>query len=291
MSIVGTSNDSASGVVDFVDPKLLSNSRIHFSGRFTYSRDQDRTVKTFSTAMGKLTIGIWLGGKNKIQQQDAVFAAEDTNQNLWIAVVDGLGGHPGGAEASQICCDVLKDEIESGVIHVDYVLRNKMRIRMARDRTIMSDPRRTGGACIALVCINSTNQKLQAYSMGDVEVCVQRDGENVVLANELDTGERVNQVSKTISPLFKAEFTYSEARLEKGDRVLMYSDGLTNKAFKAFGNRYGRVRNQIRNAIWISQHENGINADNLSVACLERFEPSLSPQSVYAVQLGADVNI
>ena len=278
-------------VVDFVDPKQLCSSKVFCSGRFPYSRDQDRTVQSFDTVMGKVTVGMWLGGLNKVEQQDAVFVAEDSNQNLWISVVDGLGGHPGGAEASQLCCDVLKEEIETGSIHVDYLLRNKMRLRMARDRVIMSDPRRTGGACIAMACINSTNEKLQSYSMGDVEICVQRDGENVVLANELDRGGELNAVSKIISPLFKGEFTYSEAKLMKGDRILIYSDGLTNKAFKAFGNRYGTVRNQIRNAIWISQHENGVNADNLTVACLERFEPNPSQQGIYAVQLGGDQGV
>ena len=127
--------------------------------------------------------------------------------------------------------------------------------------------------------------------MGDVEVCVQRRGENVVLANDLDTGEKMNQVSKTISPLFKSEFTYSEVKLVEGDRILVYSDGLSYNAFKAFGDRYGAARKQIQNAIWISRHQNGIDADNLSVACLERFQPSQSDQGIYAVQLGADPGI
>lgn len=291
MSTVGTSNGNDSDLVDFVDPKLMTKIRVHCAGRFPYSREYDYSVNVFDTSMGRLTIGQWLGGENKVEQQDAVFAAEDANQNLWIAVIDGLGGHPGGAEASQICCDVLKEEVEAGIIHVDYILRNKIRMRMARDRIIMQNPKRPGGACIAIVCINSASQKLESYSMGDCEVCVQRDGKDVILANELDTGDRMSQVSKVISPRVKEEFTYAESRLLKGDRLLVHSDGLTNKAFKAFGDRYGDIRKQIRNAILISQRENGVNADNLTVACLQRFDPSQTRQGIYTVQLGADPEV
>jgi serine/threonine protein phosphatase PrpC len=276
--------DDNDGYIEFQDPKGMLQSRTHFAGRFDYSREVDRTVQSFTTSLGQVTIGMWLGGKNKKQQQDAVFLAEDANQNLWMAVADGLGGHPGGAEASQICCDVLKEEIQNVGFEVNDELRDKIRHRMTRNKLIMSDPGRLGGACIAIVCVNGTTHKFRSYSMGDVEVCVQREGNDIVLANTLDTGKEMNQVSKTLSPITLEPFTYGETILKPGDKIITASDGLMNKAFRAFAERFTTIDDQIKQAIEISQLENGDNADNLSVICLQNFQPESELPYLFGVQ-------
>jgi serine/threonine protein phosphatase PrpC len=263
-----------SGFVEYIDPEELGKSRIHMCGRFDYTRENDRTVETFQTRMGEVTVGMWLGGKHKVQQQDAAFVSEDGDGSLWLAIADGLGGHPGGAEASQICCDVLREEIESGKPKIDEFFRNKIRLLMAKDRVIMKNPKKTGGSCICIVHINTLNHKLHAYSMGDVEVSVFRRGVKVVMANLLDSGTTTSGVTKVITPTFKAKFTFSEVWLEPADRVFVHSDGLTNKAFRGFSERKIPIVDQMNHVIDISEQENGPFGDNMSIICLERFLPA-----------------
>ncbi len=282
--MIPTSNDN-SGFVEFIKPEDMSQSKIHFSGRFDYSREKDRTIETFSTIMGEVTIGMWLGGENKIQQQDAVIVAEDNDENLWMAVADGLGGHSGGAEASQICCDVIREEIENFYLEMDNNLRTKIRNRMMGDQVIMSNPDKPGGACLAVVCISTLNNKLKSYSLGDVEVSVHRNGSKIVLVNTLDSQGYNSAVTKTISPSINAEFTYSETILEVGDRVMVHSDGLSNKAFRAFGIDNETIDRQIDAAIKLSQIENGVDADNLSIACLNNFRPKSAGSEIFTVKL------
>ena len=92
---MATTLDNDSGLIEFVDPGVKAEPVIHMSGRFEYSRKYDRAVRSFNTSMGTVVAGMWLGGENKTEQQDAVFIAEDAENNLWMAVADGLGGHPG----------------------------------------------------------------------------------------------------------------------------------------------------------------------------------------------------
>ena len=278
--------DRRAGYVSFDNPELFIEPRVIFAGRYPYSRENDRTVKTFSTAYGNVAIGMWLGGANKTQQQDAVFLGIDVNENLWMVVVDGLGGHPGGAEASQICCDVLREEMTKVGFSVDDTLRDKIRIRMAHSRVIMSDPGKIGGACIALVCINGNTHKLSSYSMGDVEVGVLRDNKGLVLANVHDTGEKNNQVSKTLTPAQQYKFTVSHFTLKAGDKILVASDGLANYAFRAFGIKRLSTRQQIQVAIEISRQRNNANSDNLSIMCLKSFHPTSKSPTFSTVELG-----
>ena len=144
---------------------------------------------------------------------------------------------------------------------------------MSKDRHIMQKPRKTGGSCICIVYINTLNHKLEAYSMGDVEVSVFRGGIKVVMANALDSGSTNSGVTKVITPTVKTEFTYSEVWLEPADRVFVHSDGLSNKAFRGFSDKKMAIIDQIHHVIDISEKENGPNGDNMSVICLERFLP------------------
>jgi serine phosphatase RsbU (regulator of sigma subunit) len=120
--------------------------------------------------------------------------------------------------------------------------------------------------------------------MGDVEVCVQREGKDIVLANTLDTGKELNQVSKTLSPITKEPFTYGETILKPGDKIITASDGLMNKAFRAFAEKFTTIDDQIKQAIEISQLENGDNADNLSVICLQNFQPESELPYLFGAQ-------
>ena len=276
----------ADGVIDFYHPETFVEPTIHFSGRFPYSRQADKTVSTFSTDFGEITVGMWLGGAKKVEQQDAVFLGVDNAENLWMVVADGLGGHPGGAEASQICCDILSEEIGKVGFTVNGAFRDKVRVRMARSKLIMSNIYKTGGACIALVCINENTHKLNCYSMGDVEACVLRNNSEVVMSNMHDTGSETNQVSKSLSPSQMAEFTETEVLLKPGDKVMVASDGLANKAFRALAGQNTTMQSQIRQAIEVSEFRNGDNADNLSIICLERFLPRSNSPHIENVKLG-----
>ena len=277
--------DKQSDVVEFKNPQHFIKSGVLISGRFPYTRKDDSAVKSFSTPYGDLSVGMWLGGEEKHEQQDAVFSGIDIYENLWMVVVDGLGGHPGGAQASKICCDVLAEEIDKVGFIVDDDLRDKIRSRMGRDTTIMSSPRKIGGACIALVSINGHTHKLHSYSMGDVEVGVLRRGAGLVLANQHDTSEGTNQVSKSLSPARRFHFTESKMTLKPGDKILVASDGLQNNAFRAFAMERISNHQQVQVAIEISKKLRNPKSDNLSIMCLESFRPVSNSPGFSTVQL------
>ena len=285
---VNKPSNNPSWVVEYDNPEHFIDSRVYVSGRYPYSRENDRTVNAYSTPFGNVSVGMWLGGPNKVEQQDAVFLGIDVYENLWMVVADGLGGHPGGAQASQVCCDVLESEITKVGFRVDGALRDRMRIEMAKNEVIMSDPYRIGGACIAMVRIDGNSHKLKCYSMGDVEVGVLRKHQGLVLANSHDTGIENNQVSKTLSPAGQYDFTETEFCLVPEDKILVASDGLQNYAFKAFGFKNITCRQQVEVAIEISRHRQKLNSDNLSIMCLDSFMPPSTEPTHSSVQLMAD---
>ncbi|MEE4329905.1 MAG: protein phosphatase 2C domain-containing protein, partial [Wenzhouxiangella sp.] len=70
-------------------------------------------------------------GRVRENNQDAVFA--DDSVGLWL-VADGMGGHAGGARASEIACEIIRDRHAADRSLRDAVLDAHLAIRSEQER-------------------------------------------------------------------------------------------------------------------------------------------------------------
>lgn len=180
-------------------------------------------------------------GQRRHENQDAI--AYDTARGLFI-VVDGMGGHPGGAQASAVIVDALPGAID-GPGDVDERVGAALQaanqaVRAAGDRK----PHLRGmGAAAVAVLVDVATARIGIAHVGDCRAHRIRDGrleqltEDHTLVQELVRSGRLHPTAVARHPdrhiLTRAVGTESDVRvttrrepLESGDVLLLSSDGI-----------------------------------------------------------------
>ena len=187
-------------------------------------------------------------GQNRSINQDCFLCEEEAVgelPNLFI-VADGMGGHNGGDFASRFCIENVKD----------YILNNKgdsiiSIIRTAikaanegiREKTKEDEELKGCGTTVVLATIK--DDILYIANIGDSRLYVVQNGKlsqitedhsvveemiksGIIKKEEARFNPHKNKVTRALGAEPDVEADFFEVKLEKGDRVLLCSDGVSN---------------------------------------------------------------
>ena len=187
-------------------------------------------------------------GKNRNVNQDCFLCEEEAVgdfSNLFI-VADGMGGHNGGDFASRFCIENVRDYIADNKGN-SIISTIRLAIKTANERIrerAGKDERLTGcGTTIVLATIK--DDILYIANVGDSRLYVlQNDSlsqitedhslveemikSGIIKKEEARFNPHKNKVTRALGAEPDIEVDFFEVKLEKGDRVLLCSDGVSN---------------------------------------------------------------
>ena len=234
-------------------------------------------------------------GKRRKLNQDYVFASEKPLGNLpnIFIVADGMGGHNAGDYASKYAVETIKKEIEDSFEKNPVKILGKA-IESANShirKKAMEEERLRGMGTTVVVATCLKDKYLEVANVGDSRLYVANDREirqitrdhswveEMVRRGGIGREEARNHPDKNIitravgaEDTVKADFF--TVRIEKGDDILMCTDGLTNMLEDR---EIRMIMNGARDIVEKAQelveaaNENG-GKDNISVILIE---PSL----------------
>ena len=186
-------------------------------GVWQVSRDQ---TQTGMVSRENIDRGLWAN----INCEDSFFSRPE--QQLY-GVFDGAGGMAGGRLASQITASVVREFSDK------YVLRQGTSLAAvleAANRRVAAEPSAgMSTASLASVVRSGNSVKLAYASVGDSRIyIVNKDGEAYQITNDEGEGRiisnAIGQAGVAGEPIVKQ---YGEVDLQRGDRVVICSDGIT----------------------------------------------------------------
>ncbi len=186
-------------------------------------------------------------GKERKLNQDYVFTSEipvGKLDNLFI-VADGMGGHNAGDYASKYTVEIIVEEIEKSkdpspvkvlekaIKRANAHIRKKSQESIGLNgmgTTVVAATIRDGQMCVAnvgdsrLYVINEEIRQItEDHSL--VEEMVRMGG---IRREQARSHPKKNIITRAIGAEDELEIDFFQVNLEKGDFVLMCSDGLTN---------------------------------------------------------------
>ena len=186
-------------------------------------------------------------GKERKLNQDYVFTSEipvGKLDNLFI-VADGMGGHNAGDYASKYTVEIIVEEIEKSkdaspvqvlekaIKRANTHIRKKSQESVGLNgmgTTVVAATIRDGQMCVAnvgdsrLYVINQEIKQItEDHSL--VEEMVRMGG---IRREQARSHPKKNIITRAIGAEDELEIDFFQVNLEKGDFVLMCSDGLTN---------------------------------------------------------------
>lgn len=187
-----------------------------------------------------------IGLKRKLNQ-DYVFTADTTVGNLpnLYLVADGMGGHKAGGFASQYTVETIVEEISRKRQKDCFAALNTAIMEAnARIRRKAAEDESMAGMGTTLVAAVIEGDMLKVANVGDSRLYLIHDGieqitvdhslvEEMVRMGGLDREEARNHEKKNIiTRAIGAEATvkadFFEVKLQKGDLILMCTDGVSN---------------------------------------------------------------
>lgn len=194
------------------------------------------------------TFSITKKGRNKSVNQDCFLCEEKAVGNLLnlFIVADGMGGYNGGDFASKFCIENVRNYI-AGSNDTSIISSISGAIKTAntdmRERTKPDDDLRGCGTTLVLATIK--NNTLYVANVGDSRLYVLKKGkikqvtedhslvEELVKRGMLKKEEarfhpEKNKVTRALGAEPNVEIDFFEVDLEKGDKVFLCSDGISN---------------------------------------------------------------
>ncbi|WP_026526842.1 Stp1/IreP family PP2C-type Ser/Thr phosphatase [Butyrivibrio sp. VCD2006] len=187
-----------------------------------------------------------VGQKRKLNQ-DYVFSSDRRIGNLSnvFIVADGMGGHNAGDYASKFTVNTMVEEIEKSFEQNPVrILENAIKRANQKLRAKASEDEQLYGMGTTVVAATVMGRYLQVANVGDSRLYVIGDDirqitrdhslvQEMVRAGGLDpeearTHKEKNIITRAIGADDTVDVDFFNVELEKGDIVLMCSDGLTN---------------------------------------------------------------
>lgn len=195
-------------------------------------------MKTFS----KVDIG-----RKREVNQDYVFVADKPLGNIpnLLVVADGMGGHKAGDFASRYAVESLKDALKKGTEDGPEAMIKKA-IQFANQKLVEASRQdaRLEGMGTTLVAATVIEQTLYFANVGDSRLYLLNNGIKQLSRDHSFVQEMVrlgginaedakhhpdkNIITRAVGVGEKLEIDFFEYRLQKGDMILMCTDGLSN---------------------------------------------------------------
>lgn len=180
-------------------------------------------------------------GRVRTSNQDRVFA--DAGLGLWI-VADGMGGHAGGARASELACDAVVEAIGHGMS-----LEDAFEVAHSRVRSEQESNRQLAGMGTTLAAVHERDDGYQIAWVGDSRIylfrnsnglltCLSRDQtvpgmlfqRGQISADQVRSHPQRHVLTDCIGQLAGVPTIEGQTlRWQAGDRLLLCSDGLSGE--------------------------------------------------------------
>ncbi len=186
-------------------------------------------------------------GLIRSENQDCIFVDQD--MGLYV-VLDGMGGHQGGATASRIARDVIVDIVSRGLQHTEAAKLMTEACQTASARVHQEGARNRElhgmGTTVVAVLMTSARTAIVAH-VGDSRAYLMRDqrlrritNDHSIVAELVAAGRltpdqaedhpHASVLSRNLGGLPSAEVDVQAIELATGDRLLLCSDGLNGFA-------------------------------------------------------------
>lgn len=189
-------------------------------------------------------------GARRDRNQDHVLV--ETSAGVF-ALADGMGGHEGGAEASELLCAVLAGELMQADVRDDFNVRSAAEVFQAAISVAVDGMRELGRACPDLRRMGTTvvvgwiiDRTLYFGHVGDSRLYLCRDGKLTRLTKDhsfveelcdrgvvSESGRHTNiwrhYLTRYVGPSSTdARLTVNQLDLADGDRLIFLTDGVTD---------------------------------------------------------------
>lgn len=236
-------------------------------------------------------------GRKREINQDSVFASDKPIGNIpnLFVVADGMGGHKAGDFASQYAVEVLEERIrESGEMGPEAIITDAVKeVNRSIIEAAASDVS-LNGMGTTLVVATIIEHTLYFANVGDSRLYLIRDEIKQLSRDHSLVQEMVrlgginpeeakyhpdkNVITRAIGAKEDVEVDFFQHRLQKGDTVLMCSDGLTDmldddEIFRIV--KSGRDIVETAKELVEKANENG-GKDNIGIVLVQPFAGEVS---------------
>lgn len=185
-------------------------------------------------------------GQKRKQNQDYVFTSEiplGPLSNLFI-VADGMGGHNAGDYASRHAIERIVEEVESSKDSIVDTLERAIQSANRYIRTKSRENEDMNGMGTTVVAATITDDVMYVANVGDSRLYIINSGIRQITVDHSLVEEMVrmgginrqqarehqdkNIITRAIGAEDELKIDFFKVKLEKGDFILLCSDGLTN---------------------------------------------------------------
>lgn len=186
-------------------------------------------------------------GRRRKLNQDSIYASKQPIGNLpnVFIVADGMGGHNAGDYASKYTIETMVEEItHSEEKNPVKILARAIEVANERIRRRAGEDASMSGMGTTVVAATLSGSSMEVANVGDSRLYVVNSGirqitrdhslvEEMVRMGGIDRSEARNHpdkniITRAIGASDTVNVDFFSVELEKGDIVLMCSDGLTN---------------------------------------------------------------